>query len=70
MKYHFYGFTTDLYTTVLERTPVHEKSVKAFHSGDEYVAILHYVATQSPFPRRYSSILNSYIATHRAVEAA
>jgi hypothetical protein len=46
MLYHFYGGATDLYTKVLERTPVHEKSVKAFHSSDECVAILYKVATQ------------------------
>jgi hypothetical protein len=46
MLYHFYGNTTDIYTKVLERTPVYEKSVKAFHDGDEYVAILYKVATQ------------------------
>jgi hypothetical protein len=45
---HFYGNATDIYTKVLERTAVYEKSVKAFHGVDEYVAILYKVATQSP----------------------
>jgi hypothetical protein len=40
MSTHFYGITTtDLYTTVPERTPdrtaVHKKSVRAFRGGDE-----------------------------------
>jgi hypothetical protein len=41
MPFHFYGSTTDLYTKALERTSIHEKSVKAFHGGGEYVAILY-----------------------------
>jgi hypothetical protein len=54
--YHFYGNTTDLYTKGLERrlvllwqeTRVHENSVKGFHGGDEYVAILYEVSTIGP----------------------
>jgi hypothetical protein len=54
--YHFYGNTTDLYTKGLERrlvllwqeTRVHENSVKGFHGGDEYVAILYEASTMGP----------------------
>jgi hypothetical protein len=54
--YHFYGNTTDLYTKGLERrlvllwqeTRVHENSVKGFHGGDEYVAILYEVSILGP----------------------
>jgi hypothetical protein len=41
------------------RTAVYENSVKAFHSSDEYVAILYKVATQGPGSTEISPIKSS-----------
>jgi hypothetical protein len=42
-----------------QRTRVHENSVKGFHGGDEYVAILYEISTLGSSYTRYSSIPNT-----------